>query len=731
MRRFLKKPGQFYDAHPAFFWGVIAFLLIVLVLFAGKNIGLSDNGDFKRVMDASSLVFTGDEASYSYNGRYRIVLGQSGAAGNVLGILFGGEGFDKYPSLQVPLARISVVLNLLFNKLSGTEMTVYRLEILGLMNALLYAAAVGFLAASFRLPRLTLDIFAKAVLLIVLCDVGYVTYFNSFYGESLQMAAFVFLAALLVRVVTGEPGVKEAVWSALGCAALGWGKFFNIPAACVLLVLLEGLIFLKKKRKAAVISGVAALAVLSAVWLCIPSWMSVQTKFNAVFFGALRETDRTTAENYLDALGLPTELAEYRDKHAYVEGVALEMEKTGYDAAVGSVSNVRLGLLYLKHPKLLARALDISRLNAGSIRPVYLGNYDSSLPKLTMSHRFSVWSDIRSFLGFDTWTGIAGVTLAFIVILYMALRRAGLKPPHRLFILLLLAGVYFYFFAGPYVSNGEGDLAKHLFAFAQMTDLMVLFVIISALNAPGNKEKLRAVPPVLGALTALALLFPPVKAQIAAVTYVNRTHGGLETGAHVQFGSYQGKRLVWTVLDTDDAVTLLCSESLTEAAFSEDNGNAWESSALRSWLNDEFLQGFSTEERRRLQPIRHAVLLSREDKGEATSGDGEFYFSHVPVLASRGHASSYQKLLYDDVALPDAALVTDLTLRGAPVTLREPYWLDTPYYNNGYMVRCVMPDGTVLMREAREASGVRPVIRVKAGGIADGDGSRNNPFILS
>lgn len=730
MGRFLKKPGAFYDAYSAFIWGSFAFVLIVLVLFAGKNIGLSDNGDFKRVMDASSLSFTGDEAAYAYNGRYRIVLGQSGAAGNVLKILFGGEGFDNYPSLQVPLVRISVVLNLVINKLSGTEMTVYRLEILGLMNALLYAAAFGFLAASFRLPRRAPDILAKAVLLIVLCDVGYVTYFNSFYGESLQLAAFVFLAALFIRVVTGEPGAKEAVLSALGCVVLGWGKFFNIPAACVLLVLLEGLILLKSKRKAAVISGVAALAVLAAVRLCIPSWMNVQTKINAVFFGALRGADRPTAENYLDALGLPPELIKYRDKHAYVEGVALEMEEAGYDAAVGSVSNVRLGLLYLKHPELLARALDIARLNAGSIRPVYLGNYDSSVPKLTMSHRFSVWSNVRSFLGFDTWAGIAGVTLAFIAVLYLALRRAGLKPPHRLFVLLFLAGVYFYFFAGPYVSNGEGDLAKHLFAFAQMTDLMVLFIVISGINALSDKEKRRAAPPVLGALMALALLFPPVKAQIAAISYARRAHDGLEAGAHVEFGSYRGNKLVWTVLDADGAVTLLCTEALTEAAFSEDNGNAWESSTLRAWLNGEFLQGFSAEERRRLEPIRHAVLLSREDKGAATSGDGEFYFSHVPVLASRGHASAYHKPLDDGVALPDAALVTDLMLRGAPITLRIPYWLDTPYYNNGYMVRCVMPDGTVLMREAREASGVRPVIRVNAGGIAGGDGSRKNPFIL-
>jgi hypothetical protein len=731
MRRFLKKTGPFYDAYSAFIWGALAFLLTALILFAGKNIGLSDNGDFKRVMDASSLVFTGDEAAYAYNGRYRIVLGQSGAAGNVLRILFGGERFDKYPSLQVPLTRISVVLNLVVNKLSGTEMTVYRLEILGLLNALLYAAAIGFLAASFRLQRRALDILAKAILLIILCDVGYVTYFNSFYGESLQMAVFVFLAALFIRIVTGKPGAKEAVLSALGCVALGWGKFFNIPAACVLMVLLEGLILLKKKRKAAVISGVAAIAVLSAVWLCIPSWMGVQTKINAVFFGALRGADRSTAEKYLDALGLPQELAKFRDKHAYVEGVALEMEELGYDAAVGSVSNIRLGLLYLKHPELLARALEISRLNAGSIRPVYLGNCDPSVPKLTLSHRFSVWSDVRSFLGFDTWPGIAGVTLAFFVVLYMALRRAGLKLPHRLFVLLLLAGVYFYFFAGPYVSNGECDLAKHLFAFAQMTDLMVLFVVISGISALDKKEKRRAAPQVLSAMMTLALLFLPVKAQIAAVTYINRTHGSLEAGAHVKFGSYRGNKLVWTVLDTDGAVTLLCSEALTEAAFSEGNGNDWEFSTLRSWLNGEFLRGFSAEERRRIEPIRHAVLLSREDKNAATSGDGEFYFSHVPVLASRGHASAYQKLLDDGVTLPDTGLVTDLTLRGAPIALRNPYWLDTPYYNNGYMVRCVMPDGTVLMREARVASGVRPVIRVKASGILSGDGSSKNPFILS
>jgi hypothetical protein len=758
MRRTTDKIRRFYDARGVLCWGLLALVLALAVLFAGKNIGLSNNGDFQRVMNASSLTFAGDEKAFTYNGRYKIELGDKSAAGNVAQILFGGEGFKKYPSLQVAFTRISVVANLVLNKLTGSDMTVYRLEVLGAMYALLYAAALMFLMAQFRLEKRLFDGIAKAAVLLVLCDVGYLTYFNSFYGEALQLIAFVFLAAMLVRVLSGKAGMAEAVLSALGCVVFGWSKFFNIPAACLFAVLLEGLILYKSAKAAplapggapggteeaprpasrlprvvtvaaATAAGIAAVAILAGVYLSVPDWIGTQTKFNAVFFGALRGTDGATAEKYLDELDLPPELAVYRAQNIYVDGVALELEQKGLDTVVGGVSDFRLGAFYLRHPDILAKALDISLQNARSIRPAYLGNFDDTAPKLTLSHRFSVWSDVRTALGFDSWAGFAGVVLAFGLTLFLTLRRRGYKWYVPVLVLAALAGALAYFFAGPFISNGEGDLAKHLFAFCQAIDLMFLFTLIAALNEL-SRRKLGLVP-AAGAVMALCLLLSPVSAEIADIAALSRAHGGLEAGAYAELGSYNNGRLKWRVLASDGGVlTLMSADNIGSVMFSPADSGAWETSTLRSWLNKDFLEGFTAEERSLIIPTGHNVLLSRETKSEATSGNSDFYFSQVPSLAARGYAEAYQKACTDDVMIPDIALVSSLAQSGKTVAVGGAYWLDTPYFNNGFMTRVVMPDGSVLMREATDDAGIRPVLRIEGANIKKGSGSFDDPFIL-
>lgn len=730
MRRFIDKLSAFYDKRGAVCLGAAALILMVLVLFGGRTIGLSNNGDFKRVMDAASLQFDADDGDFAFDNTYIITLTEQSAAGNILKILFGAEGWQNYPSLQVPIVRISVVLNLVLNKLTGGDITVYRIEVLGLIHCVLYAAVIMFLTAQFRLKRRILDIAAKILILIVLCDVGYLTYFNSFYGEGLQLISIVFLAAMLIRVLTAVPRLSDALLCALGCIVLGWSKFFNIPAACIAALLIFGILFFKTRRKAHVAAGIVTLCVLAAVYVSIPPWMSFQTKFNAVFFGALKDTDMDSCRRYLSELGLPPEFGRYRNTNIYVEGIALELEKNGYDKDIMAVSYFDIAVFYLKHPDRLLHASTVCLLNTGSIRPFYLSNYNNDAPKLTFSHRFSLWSGIRLAAGFDSPTGSAGVILVFGMTVFFTMKRFGRKWYEILFVFLLSAGLLAYFFIVPFMSNGEGDLAKHLFAYIQLNDLMVLFVITSSICGLSIK-KARLIPG--GCIVmALCLAFTPVKMEITHFTRLHKPHGSPETGAYISLGAYAGKALVWQIAETEDGVmTLICDSMIESAPFSADGSNIWETSTLRTWLNTEFLACFSDNERERLLPVSNTVLLSREMKDTATSGNRDFYFSPVPVLSARGYGESYQTVTKDIVTLPDIKLIAELAEKGTKTARSEAYWLETPYFNNGYMVRCVMPDGRILMREAAERSGVRPVICLASTVTASGTGTYTDPFTLN
>ena len=77
-------------------------------------------------------------------------------------------------------------------------------------------------------------------------------------------------------------------------------------------------------------------------------------------------------------------------------------------------------------------------------------------------------------------------------------------------------------------------------------------------------------------------------------------------------------------------------------------------------------------------------------KDTASSGNRDFYFSPRSCPVGAGYGESYQTVVKDIVTLPDIKLIAELAER-RQIARGEAYWLDTPYFNNGYMVRCVRP----------------------------------------
>ena len=118
-------------------FGALALVITLCVLLAGDGIGLSNNGDFVRVMNASSLSYGARVPSHTYADTFVIDLSRGSALKNILAILFGTAGLRAYPSIHVIVVRLSVVLNLVLNKLMGWEMSAFHIQVLGVMHTLL------------------------------------------------------------------------------------------------------------------------------------------------------------------------------------------------------------------------------------------------------------------------------------------------------------------------------------------------------------------------------------------------------------------------------------------------------------------------------------------------------------------------------------------------------------------------------------------------------------------
>lgn len=705
---------------------VLGLLIALATLYHGDDIGLSDNGDFDRVMNTCSLSFCDEIPCFIYVDSFSINLSDDDAISNACRIMFSGDNWENYPSIQVPIVRISVVINLFINHITGGDMTQYRLGVLGTMYCLIYAFLLFVMFRQIQLKSNIADMALKVIILIIVCDVAYISYFNSLYGEPVQILAFLLCIIAGLRLFRKDkPTIPDGILCFASVLLYGWAKFINIPAALLICICFCIIFIVKTRSKTTIVMAAGVVIIFVGIYSSIPKWMDSDTNFNSVFFGVLKDADEAEAMMYLEDLGLPEGMIEYADTNYYVRSVPKSFAEAGYDEIFSQISKGDILGLYLKYPELLLKKINIAIQNSGFIRPYYLSNFDSSYPRLTFSDDFSLWSNIRAQAGFDTMYGnvFIFVAFAFIALLRFRKRRDMALPTLVITVLCLLM----YTSIVQIVANGEGDIAKHMFSYVQIIDFLVLFIVGSALSTVGEgNSRLYLTAAVM---TAVVLAISPVSGSIRQIVLSHTSHSQIETGAYVSFGSYNGESLTWLVTKTyDDRAELICVSEVEDTVFSNNNSGYWIDSDLRSWLNGEFLEGFSGDEKQALVETDNTVLLSVDTMELADSGDRDFYTFHIPLLAARGYDRAYKTYVTDTVTLPDIDLIYRLADEGHSIKLDTGYWLETPYYNNGNMVRYIAEDGYVYMRDACVKCGVRPVLYISSDIIVSGAGSQSSPL---
>lgn len=730
----------FYDRFGPFLLATLAAVIMALVLFAGGGAGLSNNGDFGRVLSTNSLDYAESTGSFVYEDTFRMVFQGDSAGEKLWNLLFNLDNTAAYPSIHLVFVRASLAGNLALNVLTGQSLDTYHIQVLGLIYLLCYAGLLLLLFRSFRLPSLWCDLLAKLAILFVLCDEGYITYFNSLYSEPVQMLGLLAMAVFGLRLLTGRGRLGwNAGWYFLSCVVYGWSKFINLPVAALCALGMGAVLFLRaepKYRKWLCSGAVACVAVLGAVYLSLPSWMDYETNYNAVFYGVLKDTTPEQTAQYLSDLGLPEYMAEYANSNYYMDRVAPARESEQFKADFSQVSKFDLLFFYLSHPVYYLEKLDVAMAHTGFIRPYYLSNLDDTHPRLTFAGRFGGWSWLRSQLPINTWLAAGLIMAAGCWALWRAV--AGRKGTGRdklsaAFLVLTVLGSMAYQFLMPTVTNGEGDLAKHMFAFAQFIDLLLLLVLAWLGYRLSISERVRRPAAVLAGGTAGVLcLLLAVPAGISLVR-AQLPHNALETGAYVQLGTWESEPLLWQAVERqeDGSWLLLAVDAVDDRAFDQDGdfgSSRWSDSDLLEWLNGDFLtSAFDQSEQDLLVTGSHRVLLSITDRELAASGFNDFFAFHVPAYSDRGMEEAVAMDCTDTVRLPDIGLMASLARTG--LRSGAPCWMDTPYFNNGSMVRILGADGYFYMRDAADTWGVRPVVALSAEAGFTGSGSAGDPFI--
>lgn len=675
---------------------LIVFIISFSVLYMGENVGLSDNGDFRRVLIMNNIEYKDDTNHYYlFNENYKMLLDNSDSfSGAIVSSWQTNDEEEIYKSPHFMFIKLSKTLNVIANKISGNALSDYNIMYLAILYIFMLSVAAGVIFTFFNESSVKIQITIFLLFIFIFCDAGYLLYFNSFYGEPLQYTALMMLIAFGMLIYK-RPSVPKAIGFFTALYFFAGSKLANIPYSLIVALLSVIIVFMRKDRLYRVgIIITAGLCVINIISLYteIPEWMNRDTTYQAVFLGITKNSK--TVEKDLEELGVSKEYAPLAGTHAYMEKDEYPIDITTEEFEKGFYEKVKktdIAFFYLKHPIRLVGELCHAIENSAYIRPPVVGN--SETVPMEFTKKFSGWSKIRVSLRFlyEPWVIFVSFILITLYMIFMNvfyIHNHKIESPARKYMVcaldILILGLWINLVM-PIVCNGEADLAKHMFLFTNCVD--ILFAI---------------------GITALVVC--PIKRTLAIMCA-----GALFTGLFyidlprktVTLGRLNGEPLEWEKIRTlEDGTELLVTKECVGFMPYDDESNAWEISDVREWLNTDFLSEFSVADRELIVMTKNRNLLAFNQRERAEGGNHAHYWNFTKSLVYDMGDTAYYNYTEDMVFMPNLMSVKD-------ISVEEDFWVMSPYTANDYMARYMNDDGFILHTDVRNEKGVRAMIRIK------------------
>ncbi len=674
---------------------IIVFALSVCVLYLGDNIGLSDNGDFRRVMLVNNMEYE-DEDNYYYLFKqdYKMNIEGDSFFEKISYLCESNSEEDIYSSPQFIIIKASKIMNFLVNWILVRDETHYDIFYLALIYILMLSMAAWGIFTFFADSPRKIKITVFVIFIIMFCDSGYLLYFNSLYGEPLQYVALMMLIALGLLIYK-RPTIPKVACFFVALYFFAGSKLANVPYSIIVSLLALSFVFLRRDRRYKIgvgVSVVLAALCIANLYMSIPEWMHNDTTYQSVFFGAVKESE--TPEEDLEELGIDLKYLPLVNTNAYMEAeeypidiTTEEFKRDFYD----NVSKADIAFFYLKHPIRFLKKVAFSIDKASCLRPLNLGNSKTVI--MDYSNRYSAWSNLRvasKFLYTPAIVfAIALIMTVYVILIHIYLVRNKKETDEKRFYLImamyvLIVGLWINMCL-PILGNGEADIMKHMFLFSNCMDVLFAGIIIGIVSM---KTRNKVISLSVLAAAVLALQIEPAK----------------ET---VRFGTYNGKTVIWEVMGEyeDGSLLLVTKDCVTERIFDDEN-NMWETSDLRQWLNSDFISEFTMDELARIETQRNEVMLSYNDRDLAVSGNHTHYWS-----ATRGEVADLSETAYK-YYVDDIVFIPTLDMMET-IDVSSSYWILCPYGYNDKMQRYMKNDGFILHTNVDNIYGVRAAVRVK------------------
>jgi hypothetical protein len=438
-------------------------MLVAYQLFIPPIVGLADQGDFARMIGRFGYG-PEDRVKYAFVVRKYV----PDASWRL-------SAWEQVNSEYLFLGS-ALLVNPFFSKDGKLDVLV-----LGLVHMLAFLVAfVRLLAATHRLRAAP---FIWIAALVILTDVGYVAYWNSFYAEPASCIFFLLLLGDTLLICKTEQLTRGRifVWT-LWAVLLVLAKAQNAPLGILLaLISIRFGFWLKGKplRQTAFASSAVIILATALNVLTESQPAKWAPPYNVLFKAILPESRDASAD--LSEFGLSPEFAKYSGTGAWSPGSAyIDMISTGL---IGTrLTHANIARFYLVHPTRVWRHIRSLLPVAFSLRPEWCGNFERSAGYApdARSAACSLWSTTRA----RYLPRVGSVIVVLIVIVPVLLAPAWVRlPVYRPWLELygLLAACCAVAFLVAVLFDAF-DNVKHLFLFNLLLDTFLVATLSVALS---------------------------------------------------------------------------------------------------------------------------------------------------------------------------------------------------------------------------------------------------------
>lgn len=469
---------------------ICAFLLVIIIgsitLFVRPIIGMADNGDFYRIISTNDVYQLNRNDDDLFNGYFNKDYGI---------YKYNNDSKTNFISTQSIFIKVAVYISEFLNK-------DYILDIRCMSWMFLLTEAIGIYlivkALTNSFDNCKYKIILTVVTIFIFCDTAYLAYYNSFYGEALNISFFLLSIGILLYAIEFNKLNKFYIILTFGIASFIFlGSKQQLAPVGILMAMIIIRLGVKQKEKL-----IKILSLFLSVFFIASSLFFYKT-----ITGDFQYINRYHSMNrgvLLYELN-PDEVMKYFNIN---QQYSLLQETTFYDDTTlvnlydeklvdeyyEKFSTGKVLSYYISHPKDFFKILKMAFNNAYSIRPNAMGNYEKSenKPFGAKCYYFALYSILKEKL-FTSNIVLSVLTISvYLFSLVVRYIRAWKCKDEKA---ILKEEVYFYvFLVGisqiliSIVGAGDADLAKHVFMYNMSFDLIFIYFVSLKLHKSAIKR---------------------------------------------------------------------------------------------------------------------------------------------------------------------------------------------------------------------------------------------------